>query len=157
MSKRRSKRRIEALVEQQVEEKVKSMPVRRTPGEMIAHDQGAQTLGEENRYKSVVKDIARDGYHKIGTQRAKAIDIALASMMLRKAHSLMPDRVSAPSDDLIEAAKALTSTGSATGDELVPTGMAAQLWQDIFWRVALRPPWRPSPCPRIRSTCPRPG
>ena len=123
---------IEAMVAAQVEEQVKSMPVRRTPGEMIAHDQAAQTMGDENRYKGVVKDIARDGYHKIGTQRAKAIDIALASMMLRKAHSMMPDRVNAPSDDLIEAAKALTSTGSATGDELVPTGMAAQLWQDIF-------------------------
>lgn len=123
---------INAIVDAQVEEKMKSMPVRRTPGEMIAHDQGAQSLDDENRYKSVIKDIARDGYHKVGTQRAKAIDIALAAMMLRKAHSLMPDRVNAPSDDLIAAAKALSSTGSATGDELVPTGMAAELWQDIF-------------------------
>lgn len=123
---------IEAIVAAQVEEKIKSMPVRRTPGEMIAHDQAAQGITDDNRYKSVIKDIARDGYHKIGTQRAKGVDIALAAMMLRKAHNLMPDRVSAPSDDLIEAAKALTSTGSATGDELVPTGMAAELWQDIF-------------------------
>ena len=28
--------------------------------------------------------------------------------------------------------KALTSTGSATGDELVPTNLAGQLWDDIF-------------------------
>jgi HK97 family phage major capsid protein len=38
-----------------------------------------------------------------------------------------------PSKDLTEAvAKAMTSTGTATGDELVPTDMAAGLWDDIY-------------------------
>lgn len=38
-----------------------------------------------------------------------------------------------PSKDLVEAvAKAMTSTGSTTGDELVPTDMAASLWDDIY-------------------------
>ena len=36
------------------------------------------------------------------------------------------------SDELENAVKALTSTGSATGDELVPTNMAAMLWDDFF-------------------------
>lgn len=40
---------------------------------------------------------------------------------------------SGPSKDLDEAVqKAMTSTGSGTGDELVPTDMAAGLWDDIY-------------------------
>jgi HK97 family phage major capsid protein len=36
------------------------------------------------------------------------------------------------SDELENAVKALTSTGAGTGDELVPTNMAAMLWDDFF-------------------------
>jgi HK97 family phage major capsid protein len=123
---------LKAMVDSQVEERIKAAPVYRTPGQMIEADMQAASVGVNNRYKSAFKAIAKDGYHRIGTQNAKAIDYAMAGMMLQKAHILMPDRVKAPSDDLLEAAKALTSTGSGTGDELVPTGMAGQLWDDIF-------------------------
>ena len=37
-----------------------------------------------------------------------------------------------PSEDLNNAVKALSATGSGTGDEYVPTGMAAELWNDFF-------------------------
>lgn len=41
-------------------------------------------------------------------------------------------RVKPPSKELNEIVeKALTSTGTGTGDEFVPTGMAAELWRDI--------------------------
>lgn len=57
-------------------------------------------------------------------------DVAFTASLLRRAHALLPSAdVKLPSDEL---QKALTSTGSGTGDELVPTGMAAQLWQDFF-------------------------
>lgn len=123
---------IEALAEAKIAEAMKSKPVYRDPGDAIAQDINTARLNDGNQYKSIVRDIARDGHYTVGSHRTKAVDFVLAEMMLRKAHSLMPDRVNAPSNDLSEAAKALTSTGSATGDELVPTGMAAQLWQDIF-------------------------
>ena len=42
-------------------------------------------------------------------------------------------KVKPPSKELEEAVeKALTATGTATGDEYVPTGMQAQLWGDMF-------------------------
>jgi HK97 family phage major capsid protein len=123
---------LKALVDAQVEERIKSAPVYRTPGQMIEADQQDASVGATNRYKTAFKAIAKDGFHRVGTQNAKAIDYAMTAALLTKAHSLMPDRVKPPSDDLMEAAKALTSTGSATGDELVPTGMAGQLWEDIF-------------------------
>ena len=123
---------LETLVAAQIEEKSKSAPVYRTAGEMIAADRASMLVGEDNRYRRDIKSIAKDGYVRSGTQRVKAIDFAMSALLLQKAHGLMPDRVKAPSEDLLEAAKALTSTGSGTGDELVPTGMAAQLWEDIF-------------------------
>lgn len=48
-------------------------------------------------------------------------------------------RVKAPSKALEDAiSKALTATGSGTGDELVPTGMQAQLWSDMFLASKVR-------------------
>jgi HK97 family phage major capsid protein len=59
----------------------------------------------------------------------KASDLAFTAAFLRQAAALRTGTVKLPSEELM---KALTSTGSATGDELVPTGMAAELWQDFF-------------------------
>lgn len=48
-------------------------------------------------------------------------------------------RVKAPSKALEDAiSKALTATGTGTGDELVPTGMQAQLWSDMFLASKVR-------------------
>ena len=58
----------------------------------------------------------------------RAGELEFVDVFLRKAnraHSAIP----LPSDELT---KALTSTGSGTGDELVPTAFAAELWKDIF-------------------------
>ena len=60
-------------------------------------------------------------------------DVIFAYWMLEKARTLQPDKVKPASKDMKEIVeKALTATGSATGDEYVPTGMAAQLWDDMF-------------------------
>lgn len=48
-------------------------------------------------------------------------------------------KVKAPSAELTGAInKALTATGANTGDELVPTGMQAQLWSDMFLASKVR-------------------
>ncbi len=60
-------------------------------------------------------------------------DLMFVNWMLEKAHSYEPVRVKYPSKELQQyRTKALTATGAGSGDEYVPTGMAAQLWQDFF-------------------------
>lgn len=58
----------------------------------------------------------------------RAGDLAFTAMLLKQARMVSP-QVKPPSEELM---KALTATGSGTGDELVPTGWAAELWKDIF-------------------------
>lgn len=58
----------------------------------------------------------------------RAGDLEFVDIFLRKANALTP-QAKLPTDELT---KALTATGSGTGDELVPTGFAAELWKDIF-------------------------
>lgn len=86
-----------------------------------------------NRYERMLKDIGKDGVHRdwLGYEH-KAADLWMTNEILRKGQVLFPDRFEAgPSDDLEKALKALSSTGSGTGDELVPTNMAAELWEDV--------------------------
>lgn len=60
-------------------------------------------------------------------------DLIFANWLLQKANRIDPVNVRAPSAEMTdEVKKALTATGSGTGDEYVPTGMAAMLWQDMF-------------------------
>lgn len=86
----------------------------------------------QGRYKSMIKNIARNGVYREGGYRAKAVDLFMAKVLMEKAvESKMPN-AKPPSVDLVAAVKALSSTGAGTGDELVPTGMAGELWQDFF-------------------------
>lgn len=59
----------------------------------------------------------------------KLSDVIFAANFLRRAHALDPSGARLPSEAL---EKLMTATGSGTGDELVPTGMAAELWEDSF-------------------------
>jgi hypothetical protein len=60
-------------------------------------------------------------------------DVLFTDWFLKTVHAKHPDRVKLPSKELSDlVAKALSATGAAAGDEYVPTGMAAQLWQDMF-------------------------
>lgn len=129
---------VEALVEQRVEEKIEAMPVRRGAPILPVTDKAiAGLIKSGNRYAKVVHEIASDGYSKTWSRkRLKAVDLWLAHQMmeaqLRLKHARIGGEAVEPSDDLKAAIKALTSTGAGTGDELVPTGMADDLWQDIF-------------------------
>ena len=122
---------VDALVEQRVREAIDRKPVYRTPGGAIGAGMDLALL-KNNRYGRILKGIDRDGYAQVGTGKVKPIDLWMAHELLSKGHALMPDRVAQPSDDLTAALKAMTSTGSGTGDELVPTNMASELWEDFF-------------------------
>jgi HK97 family phage major capsid protein len=128
--------RVTAQFQEQVDaltEEVKALkerPVYRVPGEAI--DKAGLVLPGSNRYARMVKDFERDGYHKVGNGQMRPLDLWLAGYVMEKGHALMPDRAEAPSDDLKAAMKAMYSTGSGVGDELVPTGMASELWEEFF-------------------------
>lgn len=60
-------------------------------------------------------------------------EVLLAGYLMRKANRVSNGQIPGPSKQLSEViGKALTSTGAGTGDEFVPTGMAAELWNDMF-------------------------
>jgi HK97 family phage major capsid protein len=111
--------------------------------------------GYGGKYKSELRDIASKGFSKFGTWKLTAADLFLAKTLLEGAmrqkeagHSFKgSEKVAPPSPDLVNAVKALTSTGAGTGDELVPTMMASSLWQDFFAasRVAADLPNIPMP------------
>lgn len=122
---------IEALRETQMQEKQE--PNRRIPGEVQrAGDLVDAGIVKAGPYSRMLKDFQRDGYSKVGANKVRPVDLYLANLLMSKAHGLLPDRVAEPSDDLKAAIKAMTSTGTGAGDELVPTGMANELWEDFF-------------------------
>lgn len=60
-------------------------------------------------------------------------DVVFVRNFLLGVHRLEPSKVRLPSAELNETVtRALSATGSGTGDEFVPTGMAAELWRDAF-------------------------
>lgn len=121
---------IEKEVAAQVAEQRKSEPVRK--GDPIKAEHATKTLAG-NRYQKHIRDIQGQGYHKqhVG-QDQKAIDFHLANLLMTKGHREFQDLIKPPSNELTLALKALSSTGSGTGDELVPTNWAGELWEDIY-------------------------
>lgn len=62
-----------------------------------------------------------------------AEDVLFTNYLLQRAQEAKVGNVKPASKQLSDAvSKALSATGSGTGDEYVPTGMAADLWQDMF-------------------------
>jgi HK97 family phage major capsid protein len=117
------------IVAEQVKEQNDAAPLRK--GDPIGTANKIATL-TGTRYAPMVKRIATDGYYSDFTgEKYKGFDLWLADYVMRKAHYLMPDRIPLPSEDLQRALKALSSTGSGTGDELVPTNFAGELWEDV--------------------------
>lgn len=130
--------KVDELAEARAQEKADAQPDRRVPGDVVRHE-GHQEVAipKSNRYYNVVRDIAREGHSKRMGTKLTPIDLWIAKGMLEtqykhKESSRWGGTAAPPSDELSEAIKALTSTGAATGDELVPTDMAAQLWEDFF-------------------------
>lgn len=68
----------------------------------------------------------------------KVSDVLFAYKLLKQAQQLKENRgmksleLEPPSQHMIDVVKAYTETGSASGDELVPTEMEASLWEDFF-------------------------
>lgn len=80
-------------------------------------------------FEAVSKGVVRKGKFA-----GKGVDDALfVNWLLEKARVHYPNSVRQASKDLSEiVSKALDATTAGSGDEYVPTGMAAQLWLDLF-------------------------
>lgn len=106
---------------------------RKASGE-IAHN-AAPVVEKSNRYHGIVKDIAAQGYHRVGTSKVRAIDFWLAHRLMTKSAEfaknglLSVETVNEPSNDLRAALKAMDTSTNANH---IPTDMAAMLWDDIF-------------------------
>jgi HK97 family phage major capsid protein len=126
----------ELLIEQK-KQILDEMPVRK--GELpIGVDRAVDAY--QGKYTREVRGIAKDGCYGIGSWKLRASDLWMAKHLLERANAFKAqgmvfqgsEGVKPVSADLGNAVKALTATGAATGDELVPTGMASELWQDFF-------------------------
>lgn len=118
-------------IDSQIQEKLDSRPMRRVPGALIGAD--GTKIAPSNRYHKYLAAFEQDGCYQWGSQKILPIDLWLAVKVIDQAKAHFPEKVRADvSQDLRAAVKALTSTGTGTGDEYVPTGMDAGLWEDMF-------------------------
>lgn len=120
-------REVMGLVEKQTAalqaDSEKNRPVRR--GELVGPP------GFERISKGVVESGKYEGKH--------VDDLIFTKYLLEQCAGTKGAKIKPPSAALEDAiGKALTSTGSATGDEYVPTGMQAQLWNDMFLASKVR-------------------
>ncbi len=110
---------VDAQVQKRLEDAEANRPIRK--GELIQ----APGLNLMTRSKGLVRGGKFDG------QRVD--DLIFANWLLGKAAAVRRDTVRPPSKDLQAAiGKALDSTTGGSGDEYVPTGMATELWMDMF-------------------------
>lgn len=108
---------VKSIVAAQVAEKLEE-------AEDIRPDRPGEFVGPEG-FKVPDMGIIKEGKfvgHKLS-------DVIFAGQFLRRAHSLEPGKVQLPSEALT---KLMTATGSGVGDELVPTAMAAELWEQLY-------------------------
>lgn len=103
----------------------------------VAVTEAVKAIEEEQpRRRGETVDVPPESEHAVREARVrggkydgmKVTDICLAKMMLEQAKLLHPD-APGPSEELI---KAMTSTGSTAGDELVPTALAGELWEEFY-------------------------
>lgn len=126
---------INEMVANQVQAKLDAAPQRRG-GDPVYANAADELKG--NRYAKMVKDFERDGVHKSMGQAIKPVDIAIAAHMMDvqskrwRAGLELGDAPKPMSEDLKAALKAMDSTTSGSGDELVPTLLRAQLWDDFY-------------------------
>jgi len=126
------------LLDAQSKALLEQMPAR--PGEAQGDDVQRAAINYTGKYRRELLDIAKHGEHKVGSWKLRATDLFLAKLFLDKANEIKAqypstagaDKLRPASDDLSAAVKLLTSTGAGAGDELVPTGMATEIWQDFF-------------------------
>lgn len=129
---------INALVEAQVAEKLAAAPVRPgVAGDPIGNGDASAAL-KGNRYQKMVRDFEQHGQHKSGGLALKPVDLAIAAVMYDtqlkryRAGDSLGEAPKPMSADLKAALKAMDSTTATAGDELVPTNLMPQLWDDFF-------------------------
>ena len=119
-----------AFVDMQAQQKLDEAPDRRVPGALVGPN--GEVVSKSNRYYRMLKNFERDGSSRHGANKIKAVDLWMAHNLIERANTILPDRVKAPSEDLVLAVKAMTAEGTGTGAEYVPTDMATQLWDDMY-------------------------
>ena len=144
---------MKGLLDQQREALLSELPAR--PGEFQTPAINRAVAGYTGKYARELRDIAEKGGHRFGNWELRGADLIMAKVFIERCNQIKSqghtfpgsDKVKPVSEDLDNAVKALSSTGSGTGDELVPTGMAAELWQDFFAasRVVRDLPSQPMP------------
>lgn len=129
---------INDMVAAQVKEKLDAAPQRRgVAGDPILSPEAAELL-KGNRYAKMVRNFEREGIHKSAGITLKPVDLAIAALMMDsqvkryRAGMDMGDVPRPMSSDLKAALKAMDSTTAGSGDELVPTNLMPQLWEDFF-------------------------
>lgn len=130
------------LTELQAKANIDRQPVRRVPGEDVGPIK-AEVVKSTNRYKSFVNNFEKDGQHKWGGQTIKPIDLVIAKHIMDAQVKATPAFAGgvgkSASNDLQEVIKALSSTTAGAGDELVPTMMMGDLWDDIYLQSLVVP------------------
>jgi len=108
---------VDAQVQKRLSEQQANRPIRR--GELVG------LPGAQARSKGLVQGGKFDGQ--------KVDDLIFTHWLLERAGQVRRDSVKPPSKDLKAVVdKALDTVTPGSGDEFVPTGMAAELWQDMF-------------------------
>ena len=103
-----------------VDEQIKAQQAERE-SEPIRKGEWVGPEGAKERSLGRVEDGKYAGY--------KASDVLWAGAQMRKHRKDFPDNVQAETPEMT---KLMTATTTDAGDEWVPTGMAAELWQDMF-------------------------
>lgn len=86
----------------------------------------------KGRYARLLKEFSDHGEARVNGTSVKPIDIVLAKTMMEAAVRGKQQGAVAPSEDLEAVVKAMSSTGTGTGAELVPENLASTLWEDMF-------------------------
>jgi HK97 family phage major capsid protein len=86
----------------------------------------------KGRYASVAKSFENHGEAKINGTKVMPVDLYLAKLLMERAVEQKHPGAKAPSDDLVQMVKAMTSTGAGTGAELVPENLAGEIWEDMY-------------------------
>lgn len=122
----------EKLLDKQSELFQAAQPVRKGEGMEVPPYQ------VKGRYGRVLKSFADHGEARVNGTPIKPVDLLLAKRLMESAHLAqqaqggIKQQAFAPSDDLVEAVKAMSSTGTNTGAEFVPENLAAGIWEDMF-------------------------
>lgn len=118
------------LMEEYNQKLVDALPNRKGEGGTdVSEFANVQVKG---RYAQVGKQLSDHGKARINGTEVKAVDLILAKEMMEKAVASGQSSAKLPSEDLVNVVKAMTTTGVATGKEIVPENLASDVWEDMF-------------------------